>query len=151
MDIKKIIKQRQSEGYYISTDPDKLQMSTIFNYLKHSYWAKDIPFEVVERAVKNSFGFGLYLNVSQVGFARLITDFAVFAHLADVFILEEYRGKGLSKWLLHEITMHPKLKGLRKWTLATQDAHGLYRMFGFTDVKTPENNMELYNPDIYRR
>ena len=96
-------------------------------------WIKP-GFQIIERAVKNSFGFGVYLNNSQVGFARLITDFSVFAHLADLFIIEEHRGKGLSKWLMHEIINHPKVQGLRKWTLATVDAHNLYKKFGFTEV-----------------
>lgn len=151
MDITEKISLLKKEGFQISTDKEKLQLDVIHNFLKSSYWAKGVPFEIVERAVKNSFGVGVYYKNIQIGFARLVTDYAVMAHLADVFILEEYRGKGLSKWLMHEIMNHPKFKGLRKWTLATNDAHGLYKQFGFKIVESPEKNMEIDNPDVYKK
>ncbi len=148
MEVQKLIDKLKEEDFIISTDRSKLQLDVIHGFLTNSYWAKDITFEVMKKAVNNSFTFGVFYKDSQIGFARLITDFAVFAHLADVFILEEYRGKGLSKWLMHEIRSHPKLQGLRKWTLATVDAHGLYKQFGFTEIQNPEINMEIYRPDI---
>jgi N-acetylglutamate synthase-like GNAT family acetyltransferase len=138
----------QQQGFSITTDASKFQFDVIHGYLTRSYWSKGIPMEIVKKAVQNSFGFGVFHNGQQVGFARLITDFTIFAHLADVFILEQYRGKGLSKWLMHEILNHPLLQGLRKWTLATEDAHGLYKQFGFCEVKNPSINMErLIKPE----
>jgi GNAT superfamily N-acetyltransferase len=140
-------------GYEISTDPSKLDIQLIHQYLsKESYWAGNIPLRVVERSVANSFCFGVYHGNKQVGFARLVTDKATFAYLGDVFILEEHRGKGLSKWLLETIHAHPDMQGLRRWLLGTRDAHGLYKQFGWTPL--PEELvprfMQLHNPDVYR-
>jgi GNAT superfamily N-acetyltransferase len=131
------------EDYLISTDPSKLQLNVIHDFLTNSYWSKDIQIEIVKRSIDNSFCFGLYKNSIQIGFARLITDHSTFAYLADVFILESHRGKGLSKWLMKIIIEYPELQGLRSWMLKTLDAHTLYKQFGFTQPKFPERVMEF--------
>jgi GNAT superfamily N-acetyltransferase len=141
--------QARREDYLISTDHALLDVEVIHNYLRQSYWAADIPVEIVRRSIANSLCFGVYKNAGQIGFARIISDYATFAYLADVFILEPFRGQGLSKWLMEMIISHPQLQGLRKWMLATRDAHELYRKFGFTGIKNPDNCMEIYFPDIY--
>lgn len=136
-----------SKGYLISTDQSLLDMDVIYNYLdRDSYWSKGIPYEKLERAVKNSLSFGVYHNKAQIGFARLVTDKATFAYLADVFILPGYRKQGLSKWLVQTIVNHDDLQGLRRWSLATLDAHGLYAQFGFTEITHPERWMQIYTP-----
>ncbi len=136
------IYERVKNDFIISTDKTRLNISLIHNYLsKESYWAKNIPLEVVERSIEGSCCFGLYDNKNQAGFARVVTDHATFGYLADVFILDEYRGKGLSKWLINEIMKHPDLQGLRRWMLATRDAHGLYVQFGFSPLDKPERIM----------
>jgi len=140
-----IIREYKKENYLISTDPNKLQLEVIHKFLASSYWAKDIPLKVVKSSVENSFCFGVYKYENQIGFARLITDYTTFAYLADVFILEEYRGKGLSKWLMEVMLSFPELHGLRAWMLKTKDAHGLYKQFGFDKPKYPERVME-YSP-----
>ncbi len=125
----------------------------IYEYLsKASYWAKNIPREVVEKSIGNSLCFGVYCkDETQVGFARLITDKATFAYLADVFILEQHRGKGLSKWLIEVIQSHPELQGLRRWMLGTRDAHGLYEQFGWSEIpeETRKRFMQRHFPDVY--
>jgi GNAT superfamily N-acetyltransferase len=138
-------------NYLISTDPGKLDRTVIHRFLGGSYWAKDIPREIVDRCIENSLCFGLYDGDRQVGFARIISDFATFAYLADVFVLESERGKGLGVWLIETIVNHPQLQGLRRWMLATADAHGLYRKFGFTALSRPERIMEITDPDVYLR
>jgi GNAT superfamily N-acetyltransferase len=138
-------------GYHISTDKRKLQLKVIHRYLsEESYWAKHIPLEIVERSIENSLCFGVYFNDEQIGFARVITDYAVFAYLADVFILETHRGKGLSKKLMTYIMSHPKLQGLRVFALKTKDAHGLYKQFGFNLSPNPENSMEIKFDNFYK-
>ena len=129
--------------YDISTDPGRLQLDAIHAYLTRSYWSPGIPRDVVARAIANSICFGLYQGESQVGFARVVTDKASFAYLADVYVLEEHRGQGLSKRLVAEILAHPELQGLRRFLLATADAHGLYAQFGFNALARPQNMMEL--------
>jgi GNAT superfamily N-acetyltransferase len=123
-------------NFLISTNKNKLDVAVIHTYLsKESYWAKNIPLAVVQKSIDGSFCFGVYKKQNpdvQIGFARVITDNATFGYLADVFILEQYRGIGLSKWLMHEIMQHENLQGFRRWLLATKDAHGLYEQFGFT-------------------
>jgi GNAT superfamily N-acetyltransferase len=123
----------------------------IHNFLKDSYWAKDIPFEIVKKGVRNSLCFGVYDKKEQIGFARIITDFARFAYVHDVFIIKEHRKRGLSKWLLSSILKHPDLQGLKKWLLATRDAHGLYSRFGFKKLKHPEKLMEILNIETYSK
>ena len=139
-------------GYLISTDKARLDIPMIHQYLsKVSYWAKNIPFEVVEKSIMHSFCFGVYLQNIQVGLARLVTDKATFAYLCDVFILEEHQGKGLSKWLMTTIHTHPDMQDLRRWLLGTKDAHGLYAQFGW--VPLPEEMlhrfMQIHNPNLY--
>jgi len=138
-------------NYTISTDKNKLQIGVIHHYLStESYWAKHIPLEIVERSIENSFCFGIYFKDGQIGFARVITDFAVFAYLADVFILEAHRGKGLSKKLMEAIMNHPKLQDLRVFALKTRDAHDLYKQFGFNVSANPENSMEIKFDNFYK-
>ncbi|MBB3970916.1 GNAT family N-acetyltransferase [Mucilaginibacter phyllosphaerae] len=135
------------KGYKISTDRHLLNFDTIFNYLDgQSYWAKGIPADKLKKAITNSLCFGVYKADEQVGFARVITDKATFAYLCDVFILPDYQGVGLSKWLMQTIVAHPDLQGLRRWSLATLDAHGLYKQFGFTEINNPERWMQIFTP-----
>jgi GNAT superfamily N-acetyltransferase len=129
--------------YDISTDPSRLQLDAIHAYLTRSYWSPGIPKDIVARAIAHSMCFGLYQGESQVGFARVVTDKASFAYLADVYVLEAHRGQGLSKRLVGEILAHPDLQGLRRFLLATADAHGLYAQFGFNALARPQNMMEL--------
>ncbi len=141
------------EGYTISTDPELLDMTVIHRYLSQdSYWAQNIPLEVVERCVKHSFCFGIYYHGEQVGLARLVTDKASFAYLCDVFVLPAHRGKGLSKILMETVHHHPDLQGFRRWILATRDAHGLYEQFGWTALTAEQapRFMQLHNPNAYK-
>ncbi len=138
------------EGFEISTDKSKLDIDTIHHYLsKESYWAKNIPFELIEKSIEGSICFGVYHNSRQVGFARMITDCATFGYLADVFIIDEYRGKGLSKWLMEVIINYPPFQPLRRWMLATRDAHWLYEQFGFTPLDRPERIMQRIKVNPY--
>jgi nitroimidazol reductase NimA-like FMN-containing flavoprotein (pyridoxamine 5'-phosphate oxidase superfamily)/GNAT superfamily N-acetyltransferase len=144
--------ERIVDGFLISTDAARLDLGVIHNFLStRSYWAEGVPREVVARSLANSLCFGIYAGTQQVGFARVISDYATFAYLADVFIIESYRGRGLSKALMETIKAHPHLQDLRLWTLRTVDAHGLYRKFGFVEPRHPERQMERADPDIYRR
>lgn len=144
------IYQFTKDGYLISTDRTLLDFDVIHSYLRRSYWSEDIPVEIVRRAADNSLAFGVYHQGTQVGYARIISDKATFAYLADVFILEEHRGKGLSKWLMECIAGLTELQGLRRWLLVTKDAHGLYSQFGFSPPAHPENFMEIARPDLYK-
>jgi GNAT superfamily N-acetyltransferase len=135
--------------YDISTDPSRLQLDAIHAYLTRSYWSPGVPRDVVARAIANSMCFGLYLGEAQVGFARIVTDKASFAYLADVYVLEEHRGQGLSKRLIETIQAHPDLQGLRRFLLATRDAHALYAQFGFRPLAAPERMMEVRNPPAW--
>lgn len=139
----------EKNGYLISTDKNRLDFDVIHGYLLRSYWSPGIPMKIVKKAAKNAETFGVYLAGKQVGYARVITDYATFAYLADVFILEPERGKGLSKWLIETIKNAPFLAGLRRWMLATKDAHGLYEQYGFETISKPELFMEIANPNIY--
>ncbi len=139
-------------GYEISTDQDRLDVEVVFRFLsEESYWSPGIPRDVVERSINNSLCFGVYHGEAQVGFARIVTDKATFALVADVFIVEAHRGKGLSKWLLHEVMEHPDLQGLRRLLLLTSDAHSLYAQFGFTEIGNSWRFMEVLHPDVYGR
>jgi GNAT superfamily N-acetyltransferase len=145
--------EKSKDEYLVSTNSSLLNVELIHDYLsRQSYWAKDIPLEVVEKSISNSLCFGLYHDQQQIGFARLVTDKATFAYLADVFVLEEYRGKGLSKWVMEVIQSHPELQGLRRWMLGTRDAHGLYEQFGWTvlDEDTRQRFMQRHNKNAYQ-
>jgi len=137
--------------YEISTDKRRLDFAVIHGFIGSSYWAANIPEVVMARAIENSLCFGVYTaEGQQVGFARVISDKATFAYLADVFILQAHRGQGLSKRLMQTIVAHPELQGLRRMVLATRDAHGLYAQFGFTAIENPELFMHAWNPNVYR-
>lgn len=130
------------DEYRISTDKAQLQLPVIHRYLSEdSYWAKDIPEHLVSASIENSLCFGIYHGNEQVGFARVITDYATFGYLADVFVLPEHRGKGLSKWLMDVINEHPGLQQLRRMMLMTQDAHGLYLQYGYAPLEHPHYAM----------
>jgi GNAT superfamily N-acetyltransferase len=136
--------------FSISTDRAKLDIDSIHQFLStEAYWCRGIPMHTVQAAIRNSLCFGVYQHEKQIGFARVISDFATIAYLGDVYILDEYRGKGLSKWLMEIIMNHPSLQDLRRWILVTGDAHGLYRQFGWTDITDPTKWMELHNKNVY--
>lgn len=136
--------------YFISTDRRKLDLAMIHHYLStESYWSPGIPFETVQRASEHSLCFGVYHGDRQIGYARIISDYTTIAYLADVFILAEYRGNGLSKWLIKTIQSHPDLQGLRRWILLTKDAHGLYKQSGWSEIAQPELWMEIHQKDVY--
>ena len=132
-------------AYLVTTDKARLDLEVVHSFLKTSYWAAGIPAEVVRRSVENSLAFGLFRGDEQVGFARVVTDYATFAYLADVFVLEPHRGHGLGKWMMEVVISHPDLQGLRRWMLATRDAHELYREYGFTELEEPSIFMEKYS------
>jgi GNAT superfamily N-acetyltransferase len=134
-------------GFTLSSDRTKLDLEYTYQFLnKESYWAKGIRKDVFLKSITNSLCFGVYHNDKQIGFARVITDYATFAYLADVFVDKTYRKKGLSKWLIQTIIDHPELKNLRRWLLATADAHQLYQQFGFVSLKNPQRFMQIFNP-----
>ena len=135
--------------YTISTDPSRLNILLIHDFLcNSSYWASGRSIEVVQLSIKNSLSFGVFREAEQVGFARVVTDYATFAWLADVFVLDEYRGQGLGKWLIEVIVSHRDLQGFRRWVLATKDAHDLYRRVGFRELHRPERWMERPDPNM---
>ena len=137
-------------NYTIDTDKSKLDLNTIQSFLTNeSYWAKERTLEQTIRAIENSICFGLYNETRLIGFARVVSDQATFAYIGDVFVIGEFRGQGLSKWLMEMMLEHPDLQGLRRWILATQDAHGLYHQFGFEELKHPERWMERPAPNAY--
>ena len=117
---------------------------------KYSGWSDNIPFDKVKTAIGNSLNFGLFHNKEQIGFARVISDFSTIAYLGDIYVLENYRGKGLSKKLMETVTEHPNLQGLRRWILLTSTAEWLYEKYGFNKLPAPEIYMERYNPDVYK-
>lgn len=136
----------------VSTDKDRLDIGLIHRFLTaEAYWSRGIPRATVEQAIAGSLCFGGYLDGCQVAFARVVTDGATFGYLADVFVLPEHRGQGHSKALMAEVMAHPQLQGLRRFSLATSDAHGLYAGFGFTAPARPQNLMEKLDPDVYMR
>ena len=140
-------------AYEISTDQKRLDVQAIHAYLTRSYWSPGIPLEIVERALRHSLCFGAYESATgrQVGLARVVTDYATFAYLCDVYVLEEHRAHGLGKRLMRELMAHPALSGARRIMLATRDAHGLYAGFGFVEAGAAKNLMEVVRPDIYAR
>jgi GNAT superfamily N-acetyltransferase len=140
----------ESRGeYWLSSDLGQMDVDAIHGYLSRVYWSEGIPREVVERSMQNSLCFGVFCGTEQVGFARVITDFATFAYVADVFVLEQHRGRGLATWLMQFMMQHPRLQGLRRWALATRDAHGLYEKVGFK-LLNPDRWMEIVVPNIYK-
>ncbi len=144
------ISEWQNSNFTISTDKNRLQIDVIQRFLtEESYWAKTRTREQTLTAINNSLTFGIYKGENQIGFARVVSDFATFAYLGDVFILEEFRGRGLSIWLMETIVSHPELQNLRRWILATKDAHELYEKFDFTRLKFPERWMEKTAPNAY--
>ena len=136
--------------FNISTDKNKINLDYVYQFLTQSYWSPGTSMQIVKKAMEGSLCFGVYDNNKQVGYARVITDTATFAYLADVFIDEEFRGKGLGKWLVGAILAHPGLQGLRRTLLATRDAHSLYAQFGFTPFTNPERWMQIHIPDAYK-
>ena len=138
--------ETQKDNFIISTDPSRLDHNAITDMLARAYWAKGRPRERTERAIDNSLVFGIYEGNKQIGLARVVSDYAIFAYLCDVFIHEEYRAHGLGKWLIETVMSHPDLQGLRRWTLATRDAHGLYKQYGWSPLANPNNWMEILNP-----
>jgi len=139
--------ERQRGEYLITTDRSRLDVALIHNFLSNeSYWAIGRSVEVLQRSLDNSLCFGIYRNTEQVGFARVVTDFATFAWLADVFVVSEHRGRGLAKWLMEVILAHRDLQGFRRWVLATKDAQSLYARFGFIPLHRPERWMERPDP-----
>lgn len=137
------------DGFRISTERTELDRGVIHEFLRNSYWAKGIPRDVVDRSIENSLSFGLYDGGRLVGFARVISDSATFAYLSDVFVLESHRGKGLATWFMETVIAHPDLRGIRRWMLATADAHGLYRKVGFMALSRPERIMEKLLANAY--
>lgn len=138
------------DNWTISTDPARQNVDTIHAFLASAYWSEQIPRDVVERAVRNSLCFGLFAGEAQIGLARMVTDYATFAYLCDVYVLESHRGHGLGKWLIECVMAHPQLQGLRRFNLVTRDAHGLYASYGFKPLAKPESHMERHKPDIYK-
>ena len=144
-----VIEYRRGE-FLISTSREQLSLDVVHGFLTNCYWAKGIPREVVARSIEHALCFGIYDGEgAQVGFARVISDFATIAYIGDVFVLETHRGRGLGKWLMESITHHPALQNLRRWILTTRDAHGLYSQVGFTPVNAPERYMELHRANAY--
>lgn len=137
--------ESRRENLLISTDPDLLDLEAICDFLSRAYWAQGRPREKIELSLKNSLAFGIYDGIRQIGLARVVTDYATVAWLCDVFIHEDYRGRGIGKWLMASLISHPQLKGLRRFLLATRGAHGLYSQFGFTSMNNPERWMERLN------
>ncbi len=136
--------------FVIDTDKDALQIEVIQSFLaEESYWARDRTIDQTRKAIQNSICFGVYAGQRQIGFARVVSDLATFAYLGDVFVLKEFRGQGLSKWLMEAVVSHPDLQGLRRWVLATKDAHGLYEQYEFAPLKFPGRWMERTAPDAY--
>jgi GNAT superfamily N-acetyltransferase len=134
------------DAYIISDEPERLQLEVIVEYLARAYWSNQRPRAVIEKSLKHSLCFGVFHETTQIGFARVVSDHATFAYLADVFILESHQGHGLGKWLVQTILEHPDLQGLRRWILATRDAHGLYAQFGFAALENPDRYMTRFDP-----
>ena len=133
------------EGFTISTHPDRLDLDAITAMLSRAYWAEGRTREMIAHSLQHSLTFGLYNGTRQVGLARVVSDYTTFAWLCDVFMLEDYRGQGLGKWLLETVHSHPQLGGLRRWMLATRDAHGFYKQFGWVPLTPPERWMMKLN------
>ena len=140
------------DDFTITTDKSKMDIVAIHDFLsKYSGWSDNIPFDRVKTSIDNSLNFGLFHNDKQIGFARIISDFATIAYLGDIYVLDNYRGQGLSKKLMDSIIEHPNLKGLRRWILLTSTADWLYEKYGFTKLPKPELYMELFDPNVYKK
>lgn len=139
----------ENEQFTVSCDPARQDLDVIHGFLVQAYWSRDIPRETVARALEGALCFSLLHHETQVGFARVISDRATIAYLGDVFVLPEYQGRGLGKWLMACVMDHPELQGLRRWILATEDAHALYEKYGFTKLKNPSVFMERHDPQVY--
>ena len=137
------------DGFTISTDHARLDLDAIYAFLSTSYWARGIPRDVMERSIAHALPFGIFEGERQVGFARVVSDHATVGYLGDVFVLEPWRGRGLSQWLMECVLAHPDLQGFRRWILLTSDAHGLYEKFGFTPIAAPDRWMEKHTRDPY--
>lgn len=140
----------ERDQFTVTDHHGDLDIQLIHGFLRNAYWAKGIPMDIVKKSIENSLCFGLFHDGKQIGFGRAITDRATFAYMADVFVIENYRGLGLGKWLVSCILDHPDLQGLRRWILATLDAHGLYEKFDFIPLREPERLMEINRPDLYQ-
>ena len=143
--------QLHKDNYTITTDKSAIDIEVVHSFLANSYWAEGIPKETIERSIKGSLCFTILEGTRQVGFARVITDEATFAYLADVFILQDYRGRGLSKWLMDVIMNYPSLQRLRRFMLATRDAHKLYKQYGFASLTNIDRWMQVHNPNFYKK
>jgi GNAT superfamily N-acetyltransferase len=144
-----LVEHRRGD-YVISTDRARIDLDSVHDFLTNCYWAKGISRDLVARSIEHSLCFGIYhRGREQVGFARVISDYATVAYVGDVFVLEAHRRQGLSKWMMECIVQHPLLQNLRRWILLTRDAHGLYSKFGFTAIAKPERYMELHSPNVY--
>jgi N-acetylglutamate synthase-like GNAT family acetyltransferase len=144
------VQEFRAGGFLISTDRARLDVGVIHKFLTECYWAKGIPKQTVKRSLRNSLCVGAYKAGKQIGFARVVSDFATYAYIGDVFVLEEYRGQGVSKFLMQCIMEHPRLQNLRRWSLVTRDAHSLYAKFGFRPLHSPGRHMEIHNRDVYK-
>ena len=138
------------EEFVVTSDPAAVDLEAVHAFLRTTYWSEDIPRETVARAIANSIPFSVKRGTRQVGFARIITDRATFAYLSDVYILEEFRGCGLARRLMDAVMAHPDLQGLRRFSLTTRDASGLYRRYGFTELATPARHLEIFRPGMYK-
>jgi GNAT superfamily N-acetyltransferase len=137
--------------FTVSTDRKLIDLDVVHGFLTECYWAQGIARDIVARSIENSLCFGVYAEGKRVGFARVISDYATYAYVGDVFVLQSFRGRGLGKWMMECVMQHPRLQGLRRWSLVTSDAHGLYAQFGFEPLKKPQNYMELHRPHVYTR
>jgi ribosomal protein S18 acetylase RimI-like enzyme len=144
-----LVEEHRGE-YSVSTDASRMNLSVIHGYLTKAYWSEGVPRHTIERAMRNSLCFGVFKGDRQIGFARVVTDYATYAYICDVFVLEAHRGRGLATWLLECISSHPDLQGLRRWGLTTRDAHPLYEKAGFERTRIPERYMDRVFPDIYK-
>jgi len=153
MTAPRAIKEWTRGNFVVSTDKARIDVALVHAFLADAYWCRGIPREVVIRSIEHSLVFGLYQAEppQQAGFARVITDYATFAYVSDVFVLEPFRGQGLARWMMEIIVQHPDLQGLRRWLLATRDAHGIYRHAGFRELAHPERFMEILDLDVYAR
>lgn len=139
------------DEFTITSDPAAVDVDAVHAYLRTSYWAEDIPRDLVARAIANSIPFSVLRRAQQVGFARVVTDRATFAYLSDVYVLEAYRGRGLARRLMDAVMAHPDLQGLRRFSLTTRDAEGLYRRYGFSPLAAPTRHLEIFRPGLYRQ